>query len=201
MTHLPMLLVLAAFTGDPQPSPSIQPGTSVGPIGVLDPCASAAANASATLIADDDEDVLNSGNAAYASQKCTRFVADFNVASNANPADSHGTLEFDLGGGITATAYQGSKALCEASKVNVTVYKKAVGASTFTKLTSAAYKGVWSDGSLFKTCNLEKTSGTNPPSGTPNASGTETYRVAVRATQNNVAVPVSARIAFDIVPH
>jgi hypothetical protein len=196
-----MLLVLAAFSGDPVSAPTtLQPGTSTGPVVMLDPCASAAANATATLIADDDDDVLNSGTAAYASQKCTRFVADFNVAATANPADSHGTMEFDLAGGITATSWQSNKALCEASKVNVTVYKKAVGATKFSKLTSAAYKGVFSDGGLFKMCNLEKTSGTNPPSGSPNASGQETYRVAVRATQNNVAVPVSARIAFDIIP-
>ena len=199
MTHLPMLLVLAAFS-DPRPAPSVQPTTTAGPVAMVDQCAIATANATATLIADDNDDVLNSGSAAYASQKCTRFVADFNVASNADPADSHGTKDFNLAGGITATAYQSNKTLCESSKVNVTVYKKALGAANFTKVTSAAYKGVWSDGGLFKMCNLEKTSGTNPPTGTPNTSGQETYRVAVRATQNDVAVPVSARIAFQIIP-
>jgi len=195
-----MLLVLAAVSGDPQPAPSLQPGRSVGPAVVLDHCANATANATATLIANDDDDMLNSGTAAYANQSCNRFIADFNVAATADPADKHGTDTFDLMGGITATTWQSNKTVCESAKVSVSVYKKGVGAATFAKLTSANYTGVWHEGGLFKMCVMEKTSGTNPPEGTPNASGTETYRVAVRATQNNVAVPVSARIAFEIVP-
>lgn len=199
MTHLPMLLVLAAVSSDPQPT-RIQPGTSVPPM-MLDTCAIAAPNATATLSADDDDDVLNSGTAAYASAlKCKRFVADFVVLSNANPADNHGTQEFNVGGGITSTAWQGNKTACEQVKINLTIYKKGVGQTSFTKQTSAAYKGVWADGPMFDTCNLVKTSGSNPPVGTPNGSGSETWRVAVSATQNGTAVPVSARIAFEIIP-
>lgn len=198
MTHLPMLLVLAAVSGDPQPT-QIQPGA-VNPGIVLDYCAKAAPNATATLAADDDDDVLNSGTAAYATSQCKRFLADFVVLSTANPADSHGTQEFSIGGGITSTAYQGNKTSCEQVKVNLTIYKKGVGQTSFAKQSTAAYKGVWADGPMFDTCNLVKTSGTNPPDGTPNAGGSETWRVAVSATQNGTAVPVSARIAFDIIP-
>jgi hypothetical protein len=199
MTHLPMLLVLAAVSSDPQPT-QIQPGTT-SPSLVLDMCATAAANATATLAADDDDDILNSGTAAYASAaKCKRFVADFTVLANANPADNHGTQDFSIGGGITSNTWQGNKAVCESVKVNLTIYKKGVGQTSFTKKTTAAYKGVWADGPMFDMCNLTKTSGTNPPDGTPNASGSETWRVAVSATQNGTAVPVSARIAFDIIP-
>jgi hypothetical protein len=190
--------MLTALAGDPQPV-RIQPGTAVPKI-VIDPCSTAAANATATLIENDDDDVLNSGTAAYASQQCNRFVADFNVASNADPASKFGTETLQLGGGITSNTWQGNKAICESVKVYVSVYKKGVGASAFTKLSSATYKGVWADGPMFDMCNLEKTSGTNPPTGTPNASGTETYRVAVRGLQGSTAVPVSARIGFEIVP-
>jgi len=201
MTQLSILLVLAAFSGDPSPSPTLRPGTSIpGPL--LDPCASAAANATATLTANDDEDVLNSGTTAYASNpKCTRFVADFHVLSGADPNDSHGTMTFDVAGGATSGAWEGNKAKCESLKVNVSYYKKAAGAGSFAKITSAAFKGVWADGPMFDMCNLVKTSGGDAPSGTPSAGGTETYRVAVRATLAGVVVPVTARIGFEIVPH
>jgi hypothetical protein len=127
-------------------------------------------------------------------------VQDFTVLANANPADNHGTQDFSIGGGITSNTWQGNKAICETVKVNVTIYKKGVGQTSFTKKTTAAYKGVWADGPMFDMCNLTKTSGSNPPDGTPNAGGSETWRVAVSATQNGTAVPVSARIAFDIIP-
>lgn len=176
-------------------APAINPGA--GPVIQLDPCAGGNADASATLGADVDFRVLNSGGIAYASGRgCNRFVADFTVPSNANPADNHGILTYDMGGGFTSTP---SQAACAASALEVTTYEKAAGSNTFVKRTTAKYKGVWGSG-LFQSCNFQKTSGQNPGTDTPNAAGTEVWRVTVRATHNGVAKPVTARIGFQIVP-
>lgn len=186
------LLTLAALAGDPVAQPVSKPKIQ------LDPCSIGAADASATLGPDVDSRQLFSNGTGYASKAgCKRFVADFNVPSNANPADNHGVLEFDMGGGFASTP--GSAASCNNTVLQVSTYEKVAGANTFAKRSTATYKGQWSNG-MFTFCNFVKTSGANPPTDTPNPAGTEVWRVAVSATANGVAKPVAASIAFKIVP-
>lgn len=196
---LPIALALLS-TGDPAPAVSSTSGTitKASPRILLDPCRTASADGSATLGPDEDAEVLSSGGTGYngSARTCKRFIADFVVASDANPASKHGILDFDLAGGLKNEPTQQS---CAGTELFVTTYEKVAGSSSFTQRTSARYKGQWSSG-MFSMCNLVRVSGTNPPSDQPNPAGQETWRVAVRATVNGAAVPVQARIGFRIVP-
>jgi hypothetical protein len=194
---LPVAFALLS-AGDPAPSVSNTSVSAASPKILLDPCRTAAADASATLGANEDAELLSSSGTGYSgsARACKRFIADFKVTADANPADSHGTLDFGLAGGLKTDPTQ---ATCAATELFVTTYEKVAGSSNFTQRTSAKYKGQWASG-MFSSCNLVRVSGTNPPSDQPNPAGAETWRVAVRATVNGAAVPVQARIAFDIVP-
>lgn len=186
------LLTLAALANAPTAQPVAKPQIQ------LDPCSMGAGDASATLGADVDFRELFSNGIGYASKNgCKRFVADFNVPSNANPADSHGVLEFDMGGGFANDP--GQQSSCVGTVLQVSTYEKVAGSNVFAKRSSATYKGQWSTG-MFTFCTFVKTAGTNPPVDTPNAAGTEVWRVAVSATHNGVAKPVKARIGFKIIP-
>lgn len=196
---LPVALSLLAV-GKPSPTVSKSSVTvSRAPSrALLDPCRTASADASATLGADEDAEVLSSSGSGYGAsgRTCKRFVADFVVTSDANPADKHGVLDFDLGGALKTAPTQST---CANTELFVTTYEKVAGASSFVQRTSARYKGQWSSG-MFSMCNLVRVSGTNPPSDQPNPAGNETWRVAVRATVGGAAVPVQARIGFRIIP-
>ena len=186
------LLTLVALNNAPVAQPVSRPQIQ------LDPCSMNAADASATLGADVDFRELFSNGIGYASKAgCKRFVADFNVPSNANPASTHGVLEFDMGGGFASTP--GTEASCNGTVLQVSTYEKVAGANGFKKRSSATYKGQWSNG-MFTFCNFVKSSGANPPTDTPNAAGTEVWRVTVSATHNGNAKPVMARIGFKIIP-
>jgi len=179
---------------------SLANAPAIGPINprVLDVCASGSADASATLGADVDARELASSGITYASKAmCKRFVADFTVPADANPANMHGVLEFDLGGSFASEPGQASS--CNNTELLVTTYEKAAGANSFTKRSSAKYKGKWSTG-MFQICSFVKVSGTNPPTDTPNAAGTEVWRVSVSASHNGTAKPVKAMIAFKQIP-
>jgi hypothetical protein len=173
----------------------------VGPVNprlIIDPCGTGGADASATLGADVDWRELSSNGTAYANKAtCKRFVADFNVPSNANPADSHGVLEFDLGGGFANDP--GQESACNGTQLLVSTFEKVAGSNGFAKRSSATYQGQWQNG-MFSFCNFVKVSGSNPPVDTPNPAGAEVWRVAVSATHNGTARAVEARIAFKIIP-
>jgi hypothetical protein len=187
-TLLSLVIVNAAPTIQPAKRPQI----------IIDPCSIGAADGSATLGADVDSRELFSSGIAYSTKSgCTRFVADFNVPSDANPASKYGVLEFDMGGGFASDPGQPSS--CTGTVLSVTTYEKVAGATGFAKRTTATYKGKWSSG-MFSSCSFVKSSGANPPTDTPNAAGAEVWRVAVSAKHNGVAKPVVARIAFKQVP-
>lgn len=196
---LPIALALVSNAG-PTPaasdtSPAVAKAT---PRVVMDPCRIASADASATLGANEDAELLTSTSGYGArARTCRRFIADFTVTADANPKSKHGVLDFDLGGGLKTEPNQQT---CANTELFVTTYEKVVGSSTFAQRTSARYKGQWAGGGLFNMCNLVRVSGTNPLSDQPNPAGSETWRVAVRATVNGAVVPVQARIGFKIVP-
>lgn len=184
---LPTLLSLIAVSA----APSINPR-------IIDACAIGSADASATLGADVDFRELASNGTAYSSKSgCKRFVADFTVPSNANPADNHGITTFNLGGMFAVDP--GMPSTCNATELMVTTYEKVAGSNSFVKRTSAKYQGQWSQG-MFSSCSFVKVWGTDPPSDTPNAAGTEVWRVAVSATHDGAPKAVKARIAFQIIP-
>jgi hypothetical protein len=179
---------------------SLANGPAIGRINpaVLDPCGSGNADASATLGADVDfRELLSTGNQYASKAQCKRFVADFTVPANASPASTHGVLEFDLGGMFASEP--GQIATCNNTELFVSTYEKVVGSNSFAKRTSAKYKGQWSTG-MFQICTFVKVSGTNPPTDTPNAGGTEVWRVAVSATHNGTAMQAKARIVFRQIP-
>jgi hypothetical protein len=173
----------------------------IGPL--LDLCRVAAADATATLSANDDSDRFTSGSLAYGSRSgCTRFVADFVVAPNANPADNHGTMDFLAEGSVLNGFGNLSAAHCAATRVSVTRYRRAVGAASLVRESSATYSGAYTapTATTFGGCYAVLESGDEAAYHQPNPAGPETYRIAVRATRNNVVVPVEASIAFQIIP-
>ncbi len=189
------LIALLSLAGAPVIGP-INPGL------IVDPCGTGVADASATLGADVDSRELVStgtptGNQYWLKSGCKRFVADFTVPANANPASMHGILTFDLGGMFSVDPGQASS--CNTAELSVATFEKVAGANNFVKRTSAKYKGHWSSG-MFQMCNFVKVSGSNPPSDTPNADGTEIWRVAVSGTNNGASMHVKARIGFQQIP-
>jgi hypothetical protein len=184
---LPTLLSLIAISSAPTINPRL-----------IDVCGSGSADASVTLGADVDSRELASNGTAYANKNgCKRFVADFTVPSNANPAATHGITTFDLGGMFAAQP--GTPSTCNATELMVSTYEKVAGSNSFVKRTNAKYQGQWSEG-MFSSCFFVKVWGADPPSDTPNAAGTEVWRVAVSATHNGNPMAAKARIAFQIVP-
>jgi hypothetical protein len=169
----------------------------------LDMCRIAAADVTQTLTALDDEDRVTSGSLAYGSRTgCTRFVADFSVLNSASPATAN-TNDFLADGTVLGTFEGLSAANCAATRVNITRYRRAVGATGFTAETSAIYVGSYSapGPGVFGGCFAVLSSGNQAILHEPNPAGTETYRVAVRATRNGTVLPVEASIGFVTIPH
>lgn len=142
----------------------------------IDFCPSATADATAVLSAGDDSDAVDTLGRGFAEapRKCRRFVADFSIAPNAAPHRTDLSTTFALSGDAPHDSALGSEA-CATAKATVTVYKKAAGQAAFTKLGTHSLKGMWSHGTY---CKLERASG-EIPRHTPNAAGTDVYRVAV----------------------
>jgi hypothetical protein len=173
----------------------------IGPL--LDLCRVAAADATATLSANDDSDRFTSGSLAYGSRSgCTRFVADFVVAPNAEPADNHGTMDFLADGTVLNGFGNLSAANCTATRVSVTRYRRTAGATSFVRESSATYSGAYTapTATTFGGCYAVLDNGDQAAFHQPNPAGSETYRIAVRATRNNVVIPVEASIGFQIIP-
>lgn len=169
----------------------------------LDMCRIATADSSQTLTASEDDDRVTSGSLAYGSRTgCTRFVADFHVLATASPATAN-TNDFLADGTVLNTFESLSAANCAATRVNITRYRRAVGASGFTVDTSATYVGSYSSPGpgVFGGCFAVLSSGSQAVFHEPNPAGTETYRIAVRATRNGTVLPVEASIRFISIPH
>jgi hypothetical protein len=190
-------LLTAPLQPSAQPAPGLSPGMGQVPI---QSCSTIAADKSATLTASDMEDVLTSTGTSYSSRaSCNRFVADFIVLSSATPGTQFSDGWFKLAGGLIS---QTTASTCEGAKVDVRVYKKALGASNFASYSNLVLEGDWidTDGG-FDMCNWKVKSGAYGAASEPNNGGTETYRVAVKASIGGTAKPVEARIRFNDVAH
>jgi hypothetical protein len=189
-------LLTAPLQPTAQPAPGLQPAVPVP----IQSCSTIAADKSATLTANDMEDVLTSTGTAYSSRaSCNRFVADFIVLSSATPGTQFSDGWFKVGGGLIG---QTTAATCEGAKVDVRVYRKALGASSFSSYSNVVLEGDWIDSAEgFDSCSWKIKSGAFGAAAEPNNGGSETYRVAVKATSNGVVKPVEARIRFNDVPH
>lgn len=163
---------------------------------VLDMCAIGAADASTTLGVKNSVK-LDSGTSAYAAAGCKRFVADFVVQSSAHPSSASLDRRFRLSGMPTSSSWEASKGACEGLKLAVKVYRKGVGATSFSSVSSATYKGAWTETTqtTFGGCYLVKT-GTEPGDKLPNKLGTETWRLSVDAKLYDNVIPVSAKLEF-----
>jgi hypothetical protein len=192
-------LLTAPLQPSAQPAPSLQPGVNA-PRQMMT-CATMAADKSATLTANDMEDVLTSTGTAYSTRAtCNRFVADFIVLSSATPGTQFSDGWFKVAGGLIGQS--NSAATCEGIKVDMRVYKKALGATHFTSYSNVVLEGDWIDSNGgFDTCNWKVKSGALGAAAEPNNGGSETYRVAVKASSGGVAKPVEAKIRFNDVPH
>lgn len=197
LTTISLFGVLAAPVAVPAGKPRV----------VVDPCTTAAADAQATLGSDNDADVVQYYGTGYydVSRTCRRYIADFSVPPNANPA-GYLELNFSLHGAAAADSLPSDKSSCDALKVNTLFYKKASGQTKFTKIGTNEYVGKWTayapdPSQLFGPggkCELVYKSGTSP-TGAPNAAGTDVYRVAVRALSGG-ARAVQASIMFIMTP-
>ncbi|HET6584968.1 MAG TPA: hypothetical protein VFG69_16040 [Nannocystaceae bacterium] len=191
-------LLTAPLQPTAQPAPTLKPGVHVPT--PIQSCSTIAADKSSTLTANDMEDVLTSTGTSYASRTaCNRFVADFIVLSSASPGTQFSDGWFKVGGGLMG---QETASTCEGARVDMRVYKKALGASSFASYSNIVLEGDWHDSPTgFDSCSWKVVSGAVGAAAEPNNGGTETYRVAVKASIGGVAKPVEARIRFNDVPH
>lgn len=162
-------------------------------------CHNIAADSSAVLSNQDGGDTLASNGIAYANREtCDRFVADFRVAANASPDTSYSDGKFKVGGRMRLASPISD---CEGTRVDVRVYKKARGASSFATYANYVLQGDWVEppGGISR-CDWTVVSGSLAADAEPNDAGTETYRVAVKASKNGVAKPVDGWIRFNVIP-
>ena len=179
----------------------------VGPVGTgpvvnVDACRSASADDTQWLGDNDAFDVSDSGSAAYASKaSCPRYIVDFLVTPSTNPP-SYYANEFQAN--ARTFSMLTSQSDCENTVISVRRYRKSAGSSSLGLESTATYRGDFSpasSGGGFSVCTTILTAGDEPVWRTVSPLGTETYRLAVRATKNGVAVPVGAWIGFQAQPH
>jgi len=151
-------------------------------------CPAATANATLTMGAGSTGVQQTSGNG-YGSDTCNRYVLDINVPSTSTPPAGY-QPQFGIWGKDFSDSGMGSgvsQQECASAHVDVTVYKKANGASAFTQIYTARYNGQWvgavpQPGFGANSChlNLGNHSGNAGNLSAPTA-GTDVYRVAVRS--------------------
>ena len=121
----------------------------------------------------------------YGVPGCDKFVVDTTVTS-ASLAPGSALPPFNF-------SYQPSglgssdKARCESSVVQVEFYKKAHGATGFTKIGGGTIKGNWSDSAPQFKCMLNNQAGfQSPPQfAVPGAGKTDVYRIAISSKELN----------------
>lgn len=178
----------------------------VGPVGTgpvvnVDACRSASADDTQWLGDNDAFDVSDSGSAAYASKaSCPRYIVDFLVTPSTNPP-SYYANEFQAN--ARTFSMLTSQSDCENTVISVRRYRKSAGSSSLGLESTATYRGDFSPAPPggFSVCSTILTAGDEAVWRTVSPLGTETYRLAVRATKNGVVVPVSASIGFRPQPH
>jgi hypothetical protein len=179
----------------------IQALTGAALIRSIQNCPGATANATLTLGAGSTGVNQTSPNSGYGSDTCNRYVVDINVPSTSTPPNGY-QPQFSLWGQDFSDQGLGtsvSQSECNSFHVDVTYYKKANGASTFSQIYTVRYNGHWvgdSPGNNFgeNSCHTQvgSQSGTAPASLTPPSAGTDTYRVAVRSYTSNALRKVKA---------
>ncbi len=182
---------------------------SVGPAPhlALDACITIAPDAQATLGPNNDANTVQYYGTGYndVARTCRRFVADFSVLPSAKPV-SNLEMSFSLHGATADNVMPSSKTECEALRVSTIFYKKKSGAANFAKIGATEITGQWiayqpDPSQLFESngvCQQKYKSGA-APTGTPNADGTDVYRVAVRAISGGPRA-VEASILFIMTP-
>lgn len=178
-----------------------QVGTAPIPSAV-DPCRSASADDTQLLGDNDPFDVSSSGGAAYGSKtSCPRHIVDFLVTPSTNPPQYY-AQEFLAD--VQDFGQLTSQSDCENTVISVRRYRKSALSSSLVLESTATYRGDFSPapaGGGFSVCSTILTAGDEAVWRTVSPLGTETYRLAVRATKNGVVVPVSASIGFRPQPH
>lgn len=179
----------------------------VGPVGTgpvvghADPCSVQSPDDVEVLSANDPFDIAESGDAAYANRSgCTRFIADFYVPPSASPPQFYAR---DFLVNAQTFPMLTSQSDCENTTITVRRYRRSASASSLALESTATYRGHYTPGGpgLFSVCSTVLTAGDEPVWRNVNPAGTEIYRIAVRATKNGTAVPVSAAIVFQAQPH
>jgi hypothetical protein len=177
-----------------------QVGTSPIPTAV-DPCRTASADDTQLLGDNDAFDVSSSGSAAYGSKtSCPRHIVDFLVTPSTNPPQYY-AQEFLAD--VQDFGQLASQSDCENTVISVRRYRKSALSSSLVLESTATYRGDFSPAPPggFSVCSTILTAGDEAVWRTVSPLGTETYRLAVRATKNGVVVPVSASIGFRPQPH
>jgi hypothetical protein len=153
-------------------------------------CPGATANATLTMGAGSTGVTQTSPNAGYGSATCNRYVVDINVPSTSTPPAGYqpqfGLWGKDFSDNGIATGV--SQQECASFHVDVTVYKKANGATSFTQIFNSRYNGVWVGANVpppgfgANSCHLNQGTHTGNAAGLSKpAAGTDVYRVAVRS--------------------
>ena len=151
----------------------------------VETCANAPADATVTFGANMATVGANSPNMAYSHPNCDAYIVDINVTPATASAPGGYVSAFTVGGDDPARDNNGlgsavSQADCSQYVEQISLFKKGNGESSFGKLSSGTYRGVWQAGPLFTGCMLTlegggsggSFNGFNPPS-----SGTDVYRV------------------------
>jgi hypothetical protein len=123
----------------------------------------------------------------YGHPGCSAWVVDVHVPATAAQAPPGYTKEIVFTGDDPASDNGGVTSLpadkCSSYLVKTVLYKKAQGASTFTRIGGGFQRGYWvgPGGNGFSTagCHVNNEAGYNIPIVTPPATGTDVYRVAV----------------------
>ena len=166
----------------------------------FDPCLTAAANVSAVFGPNQASTYYGSSNTAYASTPCGRLVFDLHVPWNHAPPVGFPNYfpdfrfsSYSLTVGEDGVIGDLTSEECKDTWVQVTYYKKATGTTSFKKVGGGTIRGAI-DPSWANKCRLSPTSTYSyPGSFEPPATGTDLYRVAIRARTKGAASGVAIR--------
>ena len=162
-------------------------------------CPAVTANATVTMGAGS-AGVQQTSGATYGQGICNRYVLVIAVPSNSTPPSTYSS-KFDVWGKDFSEGGVGSaisQQECSAVQVDVTVYRKASGATSFTRIFGATYSGRWFGavaprGGTPNSCQLQVGAHSgNASELMPPDAGTDVYRVAVRSSANTSLRRVTA---------
>jgi hypothetical protein len=169
--------------------------------GTLPPDAVASLNSGETL------EILQSSGGFYGlNDHCDRFIADFRVPASYTPPGGY-TDDFRLDGSSVTLqngGYDISQAECEGRQLAVGLFRRPALAPNFIQEASLRYVSKYTPAPpgfpSFSFCSYVLVAGTPPAAHEPGPVGTDTYRVAVKETQNGVFKSVVARLKVQGIP-